>query len=392
CRRERASFLKQFPGGFEEMKVSTKVGSLYRFLKVIKLPWDGDEHRQFFGQAQHVDFYQKDATGLADELPPGTASFDAAVTKVAYSIVALLTAMRRSCETVFVATPAEDVSRDGEALRNELEAQGYVVRPEGGLDQLFADEAIQKEVEPSQLSVHLLGPSYDPFAERQFRVSRAMEKRVVCWLAKDAENKAEPKQREFLGSLAGSGSNGTSGVTLLTGPVRSMIADILQLLTANGGHSLTRPGSPGTAASMYLVCDRSAPEDYGFAESLRSDIARKEGIDVFLPAAAHGGPRDEIETHLSRLRNCDGVLLYRSTAPVEWLRENFQQVLFAEQLVKRPPMRSKAYLLDDPSLLAGVGNVIVRTPRFSLDDLETFLAPLRRIANQANLGGFDARG
>ena len=51
------------------MKVETKSGSTYRFMKVHKLPWPDDAHHGFFPEAQYVDFFEHDEVdGIPDEL------------------------------------------------------------------------------------------------------------------------------------------------------------------------------------------------------------------------------------------------------------------------------------------------------------------------------------
>ena len=102
CARERKLFFEQFPST-EEMKVETKSGSTYRFMKVHKLPWPDDAHHGFFPEAQYVDFFEHDEVdGIPDELEPGTDGFRASMRKTAHALSSLLLAMRRMGETVLV--------------------------------------------------------------------------------------------------------------------------------------------------------------------------------------------------------------------------------------------------------------------------------------------------
>jgi hypothetical protein len=96
-------------------------------------------------------------------------------------------------------------------------------------------------------------------------------------------------------------------------------------------------------------------------------------VDLASPAAAR-------QRHSDLLRACDGLLLYRQAAPPEWLLHHLPDLMFAESILKRGPIRSKAVLVDDPAQLAGQPpaiRVIPRTKDFSVRDLEPFLAPLR---------------
>ena len=102
CARERTCFTDQF-SGMEEMKVKLKAGSAYRFLKIVKAPWEDDEHREFFSEAQDMEFFQRDGSGIDRELVPGTEAFRARLQEAAHHTAAILKAMRRVGETVFVA-------------------------------------------------------------------------------------------------------------------------------------------------------------------------------------------------------------------------------------------------------------------------------------------------
>ena len=152
-----------------------------------------------------------------------------------------------------------------------------------------------------------------------------------------------------------------------------MIENVLQLLVPRPGEVAAAP-APNGQATVYLVCDSSAPEDSAFAKTLGHDLIEKEGLKVLLPGTA---TNNNMEAHQQRLREADGLLLYRNTAPIEWLRQNLADVLFADRLERNKPLKAKAFVLDDPDLLKGYPNVIPRTPQFTLHDLESFLGPLR---------------
>jgi hypothetical protein len=377
CARERKHFLEQF-SKIEEMRVPLKVGSAYRFLKIIKAPWDDDEHLEFFGEAEHLEFFHRDALGIDRELVPGTEAFHRRLEEAAHHTAAVLKAMRRTGEAVFVATPAEDTAEASEDLRNELRAQGYVVRPDGPLDKFYSDKAIKKEIEPALLSVHLLGPHHDEFAARQVRLAVDLGKRVLFWMPKGAIESADPRQRQLLESIRNA-SEITTPFELFEGTaVRKMIAEVLQSLKPQ----LARQAAgTGTGTNIYLICDRSTPEDSAFAERLREAIQPKEDVRVLLPEL---NPPDGLtieDAHEARLRECDGVLLYRNAAPLPWLLQQAPSVLLAEQILQRPPFKAKAFLVDRVDVLPGFPNVLLRSADVDLNVLEPFLASLRPSAS-----------
>jgi len=373
CGRERKCFLEQFPN-FDDMKVPLKVGTAYRFIKILKTPWDDDAHLEFFNEAQHLEFFQRDSAGRERDLVPGTAPFRARLEEAAHQIAAILRAMRRMGEAVFVASAAEDVLEAREDLRSELRVQGYVVRPQGPLDSLYTDKAIKKEIDSVLLSVHLLGAQYNEFAARQIRLALDLGKKIIFWIPKGILSTPDSKQRQLLQSIRNA-EGITSPFALCEGTsVRSMIAEVLHALKAN---PIVRPVKNGGGLSVYLICDRSAKQDSDFAESLRDKIQDTEGLKVLLPEAKTQVGVSIEELHQERLRECDGVLLYRSAAPLPWLQQQAPGVLLAEQILQRPAFRAKAFLVNDLSVLPGFPNLILRPSEFDLKVLEPFLAPLR---------------
>jgi len=78
------------------------------------------------------------------------------------------------------------------------------------------------------------------------------------------------------------------------------------------------------------------------------------------------------------LRQCDGALLLRKSAPSRWLLENAMDVRLAERLFQRPPIRSKCFLVDDTTPFTDYGVRLISDPQqVDLARLEPFLAPLR---------------
>jgi hypothetical protein len=108
------------------------------------------------------------------------------------------------------------------------------------------------------------------------------------------------------------------------------------------------------------------------------DAVQSEPLEVFVPQG--GAAVDRLERHRQLLRECDGVLLCRSAAPApdQWLFQTVPDVLFAEQQLNRPPMRSKAFLLGEPDAFRGLPNVIPLVDPMAAQNLESFLQPLRQ--------------
>ena len=140
-------------------------------------------------------------------------------------------------------------------------------------------------------------------------------------------------------------------------------------------------GAPanGDAPLVYLLCDPTTPEDADFARQLQADIRKAEGMHVELPLADSPSVSARPDLHQKLLRESEGLLLYRKAAPERWLYQTLPDVVYAERLYQRPKLRSKAFLLNDASVLQGFSGVplFLQTPQFTLKDIEPFLAPLR---------------
>jgi hypothetical protein len=380
CTRERKVFLERFPA-LDDMKVPLKTGSAYRFFKVVKWPFDDNAHLEFFAEAQHMEFFGRAADGVERDLVPGTEPFRARLEEAAYHIGAVLKAMRRMGEPVFVATAPEELKDEEQDLRNELEAQGYLVRPEAPLDSLYSDKAIRAQIAPAELCVHLLGAGYDKFTERQVDLAIEHGKRILFWISKEAAQ-AGPEQRKLLERIRNAEGITIPFTLLENQAARSMITEVLGVLKP----AAAPPAKKDAAPSVYIVCDPTS-EDAAFARTLREEIVKTEGFRVFLPEARpSNGSSIDLE-HQQRMREADGVLLYRRAAPLPWLLQQAPNVLLAEQILKRPPLRSRAFLLDDPAALGSFPNVIERDADFNLGDLQPFLTPLRQPAGGVHAGG-----
>ena len=131
----------------------------------------------------------------------------------------------------------------------------------------------------------------------------------------------------------------------------------------------------GRDPHVYLLCDPTTPSDAAYAADIQKKILAEEHMVVELSSTP------QLTTDHDRLlRGADGLLLYRSEAPERWLYRTAEHVIHAERLVRREtPFRSKGLLLAEPTALPEAGVPLFRPSMpFRLNDIEPFLAPLRR--------------
>jgi TIR domain-containing protein len=379
CKRERDHFRELFP----EPKA---FASSNRFFKVVKTPWENDGHLQFLEAVHHLDFFRREEGPSGDsEFLPGTPDFRSAVTALANAIAQTLRKLRRERERVFVASPAEDCLEVWKRLRDELYDRGYDVQPAGRRDADFADDLIRGELERALLSVHLLGAAYDPFVERQIGLAIDLERRLTFWFAPGADGTVDVEQQRLLRGLGDGQRPGGAGAALPPGwtllrnlPSQRLIEEVLAALKPKET-AVPPPSANGGVSRIYIVHDATTEEDTRIATNLRAEIVRREGLDVFLSRADLPSAADLRKRHEQLMQTCEGVLLYRSVAPNEWLMQVAPEVILAEKLLQRPPFTSRAFLLPDPDRWQGVPNLqaISYDSQFVVEDLEPFLAPLR---------------
>ncbi len=365
CSRELSRFL--LPTGSPE---AVKLGDLYRFLKVVRIPWENNDHERFFEALEFLPFFKKvDGPEEFTGFRPNSDEFDDAVKKVAATIAALLRTMRRGLQMVFVASPADDVLDPWAAVRTQLRDDKYDVRPDGRLSAGFGDSIILRDIDKAVLTVHLLGPSYDPFAERQMKLAADEGKRQLIWCAKGTDQEAlvDPRQWKLLESIRKRDGLATN-LDWLSGSVREMIT-VLQLTLRPKPAEI--PMSAGASARIYLLHDPTTRSDAAFAQQIQSELQGKEKMEVVFPPS---GATSQT-AHDQLLQSSDGLLLYWDQAPETWFDQYVKDVLF---LGKKAKARSKACMLNDPSQLDGYPiSVIRRSQEFKIGDLEPFMKPLR---------------
>lgn len=371
CQRERRRFLERaVDSGSPGPALAERV------LKVIKSPSADGAHESLLPKIQHVLFFRpgNERTGHVP-LNPGTEEFTLRMQETAHGIAALLRAMRRSRQAVFVATPTDEGLADAEALRAELQAQGFNVRPEAPLDASFADDFVKRELDVGVLSVFIITGRYDAFIERQLRLAAEMGKRLLVWLHPSTA-KPDASQEKLIAGLR-SGDEIPADATLLERVSgRDMIREVLEALKP--APAAAAPAQARANPWVYLLYDPTTSLDSKLATTVRDSIAA-EKLEVFVPSAGATTAADRLEQHRRLLRECDGVLLCRGAAPSpdQWLFQTVPDVLFAEQQLSRPPMRSKGFLLAAPDALRGLPNVIPLTEPILPEHLKPFLDPLR---------------
>jgi hypothetical protein len=372
CHREVSHFFKD--PGVLSFKAADR---LQRFLRVIKAPADDGSHRDLRG-TQQVEFFQRGDRRNGDLIfGPETSEFRLKMQETVTGLSALLRSLRRSCQAVFTATPADDALEDWGSLRDELRAQGFDLRPEGPRDPYtFTEDFVRQEIEEAILAVFLVKQDFDPFVELQLKFVRQLNVPAVFWLPPPSTTIRDPLQQRFVEDIR-SGRNNPPGSSIIETPtIRGMNQNLKQILLAP---RLPPPPEKTEKPTVYLLYDDTSEKDTPLASSVRNSLAGANLEVVETASSTAATSTERLQRHRKLLRECDGILLCRAAGPDpdQWLYQTVPEVLFAESQLNRPPVASKAFLLGRPDFWGGIPNVIPLREHLTAELFEPFLAPLR---------------
>lgn len=345
CKRERETLL---PDG-DTAKI--QAGRFYRFLKVIKTATEGIDDN-FLSKIQYVRFCSD-----SDEFPPSSPEFALNLKNTIRAVSELLRTMRNSLQPLYIAPTANSLEDDYSNLCAQLKDYGYNVRPEIRLGPDFEDRILKAEIEFCKTGVYLLGAEHDPYLEHQIETARELGSRMIFWPHPAALTGADAKQAALITKLR-SAKDLPQGSQILGGSsIRDLIHDLMELLQPKPEAS-PLAGDNGTS-KVYLLYDTTDPEDAAFAGQL-GNIIRDRKMDVFVPDPKLSNNLDRLPNHENLMRACNAVLCYRGPAsnPDNWLIQNAQDILLAElKFTRTQPLKTKTFLLADPTPLQGIGNI-----------------------------------
>ena len=299
-------------------------------VQLIKVPLEAEGLDVPLPQAHYVKLYDE-----ADQRQLTGKILDKVLSKVVLGVKERLRECRDARPKIFVAQIRDEATRSGwESLKDSLHDEGYAVLPAQVLIGGVPDRSIQKWLEEARLSVHFGGVHDDSLARRQLGIATRLGKPLLIL---DAPPRSED--------------------------VHAILAEVHAKLEAQ------------RSPALYCIFDHHS--DGQRISSLNEQIKIRTGLDVVVPEAGE-------KYHKYRLQTSDGILLFQSEAPDEWLKAQEQALVQCVALRGKQPVPVARYFAHsgDP---AGVQTehgqptqwTIRRTGDVNVGDLQEFFDALR---------------
>ncbi|MEL7001685.1 MAG: hypothetical protein AAFN93_03010 [Bacteroidota bacterium] len=298
-----------------------------------------------------------------------------------------------SRKSVYLAETGKDLTVQRMIIKRELQRHGYLVRPEHLLpeDEKEFTRVVQKEIEESSVSIHLISASYGRIpeggtksvldiqneiaAEKSSRVRDKSEFSRLIWISTQVEGASE-RQIAFIEAIKRDMTSSESAEILQT-PLEDFKNIIREELIEVGlGKKLTITGldQNTTKPAVYLIHN---PIDEKEVAPIKKFI-QKSGYEVLIPAF-EGELLELRQRHVFNLRHFDIAIIYQGQVNNEWVRMKLLDLFKAPGFGRKKAIKGKAIITQveekiDLSVYENYNvKMIEANQKGSLDDLKEFL-------------------
>ena len=252
-------------------------------------------------------------------------------------------------KTIFLAETGHDLSVQRNIIKRELQRHGYNVLPNqtlpGNVNDL--EKMVRRDVEDSNLSIHLIGSAYGEIpegadrsivdlqnkfaAEKSQKVGKDQFSRLI-WISPTLNNASE-RQKAFIDNIKRD-VDAQEGAEILTTPLEDFKNIVREeLLDTHEKKALDETGGK----SVYLVHDRIDQQD---VKPIIEAIIRS-GYKVLVPEF-EGELLDLRQKHIDNLRNFDAAIIYKGKVNDQWVRMKVLDLLKAPGFGRKKPIKGKA--------------------------------------------------
>lgn len=381
-----------------------------RVFKVLKTPVPLDRTPAELRALIGYEFFKIDPeTGKVRELdevfgPDAHRDFWLRLDDLAHDIVALLEAMdapgqtspaaQGEAGTVYLAETTSDLREQREALRRDLQQQGYTVLPDRTLPHIF-EEAVATvfdNLQQCRMSIHAIGKNYSfvPEGGTQSMVEMQHELATLratqggfsrlLWIPSglEIEDDRQLKVVERL-RLDPRIKEGADLLETFFEDLRTMMQEWLTKDRAPAAPQVEpTPSSGASPLRVYLMADR---RDSALLDPWVQGLFHQK-LEVIQPIF-EGDETELREYHEENLATCDGVLIFYGAGNEIWLRRKLREVQKAAGYGRTRPQPAVGICLVAPRtaekerFCTHDASVAPQWDGFSLEPLKPFLAQLK---------------
>lgn len=294
---------------------------------------------------------------------------------------------------IYLAETGRDLTVQRMIIKRELQRHGYHILPDHVLPENGDDlkKEVQKQIESSGVSIHLIGSSYGEIpegsiksvvdiqneiaADKSMRVKNKSEFSRLIWISNHLENASE-RQLSFIEALKRDMASSEAAEILQT-PLEDFKNIVREELIEVGlGKKLTIKSIERTTTkpTVYLIHDNIDSKE---VEPIINFI-EKSGFEVLIPAFK-GELLELRQRHVFNLRHFDVAIIYQGKVNNEWVRMKLLDLFKAPGLGRRKAVKGKAIVtqsadkIDLTSYNNYEVNIIDAAKKGSLDSLKEFL-------------------
>jgi hypothetical protein len=328
CEREAKGFISG----------ARRAGNLWvdtkcRLAKIVKRPADVT----LLPETGALKFFEVDGhSGRPYEMDPGSKVFNRSISDLGLEIGTVLRAMRRS-RTVFVGHASTALAMQRDRVKRELQARDFrvVTVSRSSLDEPI--EAVRRALKECALAVLFDGQSDKGSADSADALARD---------ERTAATEVDVRQLVVLHGQQMVGTEHNENVELMPDPPQHTLNHtMLQMLDA--------PEESGRSARplvrVYLICDRQDHPllQHNHARELR-DFLIKRGLEVKTPLAEDSEAAEFSRDNRTKLKQCDGVLVYWGTARQSWFDQRLSELMQARGWRRGRDFAAIAAYIADP--------------------------------------------
>jgi len=296
---------------------------------------------------------------------------------------------------IYLAETTSDLTQERELVRDELFQRGYGVVPEEKLplgELKETEEAIQKALGKSVLSVHLIGKRYGSTPEDDPRSIVSIQEEMAAQIsAKDASYSrllwmpqglmtpalevSDERQKNFITALQ---NRISAGGELLQTSIEDLKTRIVEKLSPPA-KAATKTNGRSKLKQVYLICEN---RDRTLVRPIKEYLF-KQNLEVITWLDGEAGAT-LMDYHHKNLRECDAALVYFGNGDEPWVRKNLEDLEKAYGYGREQDWMASAVYVGAPQseqkedfLTHLVSHVIRNYESFDPNDLHDFVTEVK---------------